>query len=108
MIKKMGWFIRMITFGWAAAITLYPLGIYIKEEYLDDKDILHHEIGHWFQQITIGYLFYPIYLLEWIIKLPLYGRKAYKNLSFERETREHLGDWTYWTNRKHLAWVKYI
>ena len=108
MIKKMNLFVRIITFGWARAITLYPFGIYIREEWIDDRNVIRHEIGHWFQQVSLGYIFYPFYLIEWIVKLFIYGREAYKNLSFEREARENYTDWNYWINRKPFDWIKYI
>lgn len=50
-IKIMGWFIKIITFGWASAITLAPFRIYIRREYLLHRRIIRHENIHWKQQI---------------------------------------------------------
>ena len=38
-IKKMNGFVRFITFGWAAGITLSPFGIYIQEKYFLYRNI---------------------------------------------------------------------
>ena len=88
------------------AITLFPFGIYFNKRIygniLNDKDI-KHELVHWLQSIELlGIFFYILYGLEFILKLPFYGRYAYWNLSFEREanfTSE---------NRKCFGWIKYI
>lgn len=111
-IRPMGLFVRIITLGWASAITLRPWGIFMKQEKTLRKDILidilEHEIGHWFQQTLLGYLFYIFYFFEWLIKIFIYWKGAYKNLSFEREARDKRGDWEYWINRKPFATVKYL
>ena len=88
MIKKMNWFVKGITFNWAAAITLAPFGIYIKEEHLENERIIDHELVHWEQQMEMLIIpFYIWYFVEWVVKLFKYGRKSYYNLSFEREAR---------------------
>ena len=64
----MNWFIRLITGGWAAAITLLPFGIYIQEKYWKYKEfakniwdrIVNHESIHWKQQKEM--LFVGIFL----------------------------------------------
>lgn len=56
-IKKMGGFVQFITGGWAAAITLAPFGIYVKEKYLPPyynyDEIENHEKIHWAQQMEM-------------------------------------------------------
>ena len=42
------------------------------------------------------------------IKLPFYGTKAYRNISFEREAYECEGDNNYLENGDYFEWVKYI
>ena len=98
MIKRMNLFVRIITLGWADAITLAPFGIYIKKERLCSITIREHEAIHWRQQMEMFILpFYVWYLIEWIIKLFRYGKRAYYNLSFERAARA--GD---------SQWIKYL
>ena len=102
--------LKVITFGWAAAITLWPFGIYLaKDRYLNNKELINHESIHWKQQIEmLGIFFYLWYLLEWIVKIFMYGKGAYNNLSFEREANAHENDLNYLVNRKRYAWVDYL
>ena len=101
MIKRMNLLVRIITFGWPDAITLAPFGIYIREEYLCNNDIRAHEMVHWRQQMEMLILpFYLWYFIEWIIKLFRYGKRAYYNLSFEREART--------LNGGYYGWIKYL
>ncbi len=52
-IKKMNWFVKIITFNWAVGITLAPFGIYIKEAYLNNRRMIRHESIHWEQQMEM-------------------------------------------------------
>ena len=111
-IKKMGGFVRVITFGWAAAITLAPFGIYVQEKYFlhkSIKEIINHEEIHWKQQMEMLIIFFYVwYLIEWIIRLFIHGRQAYYNISFEREANDFENDLTYLEKRKHYTWIKKI
>lgn len=55
-------------------------------------------------------LFLWLYLIEWLIKIPIEGssRKAYRSISFEREAYQNEKDLTYIAKRKHFIWLKYI
>ena len=97
----MNLFVRIITFGWPRAITLAPFGIYIRKEWLHSTEIRNHEFVHWNQQMEMMILpFYIWYFIEWIVKLFIYGKKAYYNLSFEREARAG--------RDKPYGWFKYL
>jgi len=49
------------------AITVYPIGIFIKSECRDDGRLLRHENVHWVQQTQLGAVrFYSLYLYHWI------------------------------------------
>lgn len=91
-------------------ITLYPFGIYFSEQkYLLNEEVVNHEKIHWEQQKElIGIIFYILYGLEWFIKLFIYGKKAYENLSFEREANLYEDDMEYLINRKRYTWINYI
>ena len=73
--------VKIITFGFAAAITLWPFGIYLRDDkYLNNKELINHESIHWKQQIEmLGIFFYLWYLIEWIVKIFIYGKQAYNN-----------------------------
>ena len=108
-IKIMGWFVKFITFGWAAAITLAPFGIYVRREYLLNQRIANHEKIHWKQQLEMLIIFFYIwYLIEWLIRIPINGRAAYRSISFEREGYANRDNLTYLETRKPYAWLKYI
>ena len=106
LIRKMGLFVRIITFNWPIAITLAPFGIYIKEKYWCSKTLRRHEMIHWKQQMEMLIIpFYLWYFIEWVIKLFKYGKDAYHNISFEREANR---SYEYPDDRKPFAWIKYI
>lgn len=108
-IKPMTSFLKIITGGNIAGITLCPFGIYVKEKYVNDKFVINHESIHWKQQLeTLVIFFYLLYLLEYIIKLFVYGGNSYRNLSFEREAYNHEKNLNYLSERKHFSWLKYI
>ena len=81
-----------------------------------------HESIHSEQYKDLGYImFLPLYLLEWIIKLPFglfYNKKqkngravtkvAYRSISLEQEAFYHQYDYDYLNNRKRYNWIKYI
>lgn len=109
-IKLRPKFVKTITFGFAAAITLWPFGIYFREQrYINKERIVNHENIHWVQsRELLGIGFYLLYLLEFLIKLLFYGKKAYYNLSFEREANKNELNQDYLRTRKMYSWVKYI
>lgn len=87
-----------------------------KEHPIEDK-IMNHEGIHVCQAEDfckgfIGYfIFYILYILEWIIKLPisiLIKGKAYHSISFEQEAYNNEYDLNYQDVRKRFAWTKYI
>jgi hypothetical protein len=91
-------------------ITLWPFAIYVSDvKYLSDQEVINHERIHWEQQKELGgILFYVLYLVEWIIKIFIYGRQSYQNLASEREANHNEDDYEYLTTRKRYAWLKYI
>ncbi len=52
--------------------------------------------------------FYILYLLEWVARLPCFGKQAYYNISFEREAHDNQSDYEYLKTRKKYSWIKYI
>lgn len=64
---------------------------------------LRHEAIHTAQGRELLWVpFYVAYLLEWLVRLLLPG-SAYRNVSFEREAREHEWDPAYLDHRRHWA-----
>jgi len=93
-----------------AGITLFPFGIFVNnEKYLNNVTTINHEKIHWEQQKeTIGIIFYLLYIIEWLIKNLIYGKKSYRNLSSEREAYHNEKNLNYLKTRKRYCWLKYI
>lgn len=97
----------LIPFKGFSAINLFGV-IFARKEYKElSQRVLNHEAIHTAQMKELLYIgFYIWYLVEWLIKLCQYGRKAYENISFEREAYAYQNDDTYLKRRKHFAWFK--
>ncbi len=92
-------------------ITLFPF-IFLRHA-KDKKNIIliYHERIHLRQQLELLILpFYMLYVLEWLVKLCYYRdrRKAYLNLSFEREAYQNESNFNYLKQRKWFQFLKYI
>jgi hypothetical protein len=107
--KKFNWLVKLITFNWPLAITIAPFGVYVNQKYstvenLTPRTRRHEGSIHWPQQLELLIIFfYILYLLEWIIKFFIYGRKAYRNISFEREAYDNDDD----PNYKHKPYASF-
>lgn len=112
---------------------VYPIKIFGKEIHLirgqawtffcfifirDMKDFskaavyISHEKIHVAQMYDTLFIFaYLQYALEFIIKLPMYkfnAKKAYANISFEREAYQNQDDFTYLLRRKRFSHLWYL
>jgi hypothetical protein len=106
-IKKMNWFVKLITLNMFIGITLAPFGIYVKEKYINNKFTINHEKIHWKQQIEMLIIFFYLwYLLEFILKFLFKGLKAYRLINFEKEAYTNDKDLNYLNNRKPFNWIK--
>ena len=85
------------------------------------RSTLNHESIHTEQYKDLVYIFFlPLYLLEWIIKIPFswfykqpanypkVTKVAYRSISTEQEAFYNQYDFDYLKNRKKYTWVKYI
>ena len=70
---------------------------------------LRHEAIHTAQMRETLYVgFYLLYLLEWLVKLFIYGKEAYRDISFEREAYRYAASENYLEERRAYAWLKLI
>ena len=108
-IRRMNWFVRLITFDYVTSVAIAPFGIYIDEEHINDPILINHESIHWIQQMEMymipGYIWY---FAEWLLRIPINKVKAFNSISFEREAYDNESNLNYLSTRKPYAWRKYL
>lgn len=83
--------------------------LFIREGDIPEPGFINHESIHTAQMKELAFIgFYLWYVVEWIIKLIIYGKEAYDNISFEREANKYRFDNDYLKSRKHYEWFKFI
>lgn len=96
----------ILPFKGYVAMTVWPF-IFIRKAVKDN--VIWHEVIHGEQQKEMLLLFFHLwYVVEWLVRLCLYGnqKEAYRNISFEQEAYLHENDVDY--KREHYAWAKYL
>lgn len=91
-------------------LTLCPFVIISNEKDRSDSTFLNHEKIHMRQQVEmLVFPFYVWYIIEYLFRLIQYKdrRKAYFNISFEREAYANEKDLNYLTNRSFWLFIKY-
>jgi hypothetical protein len=91
-------------------LTLYPFVIISNEKGRSDSTFLNHEKIHMRQQVEmLVFPFYVWYIIEYLFRLIQYKdrRKAYFNISFEKEAYANEKDLNYLTNRSFWLFIKY-
>ena len=77
--------------------------LFTRSAQLSEEDVQHEQI-HTAQMKELLYIFfYIIYVIEWLILLFKYGKKAYRNISFEKEAYANQNVAGYLQIRKHYA-----
>lgn len=107
----------LIPFKGFVAINLFGI-VFVRKDYefisvADYQRMLVHEGIHTKQMQELLYLpFYVWYALEWLIRLVIYrdAKKAYCNISFEREAYNKQANFGYILHRerKRYAFLQYI
>lgn len=69
--------------------------------------IIIFNISGWWM-ILAPVFYYILYMLEYVIRIPINKGDAYKHLSFEREAYEHENDDNYNTNCDYFGSLKYL
>jgi len=94
-----------------SGITLFPFIFLKKKELLNNKVLINHEKIHLRQQIELLVLpFYTFYILEFLLKLIYFRnrKKAYRNISFEKEAYAKEADLGYLKNRIFWSFINYF
>ncbi|MFL1013140.1 hypothetical protein [Flavisericum labens] len=92
-------------------IAIFPFVLLQSKDLIDDRVLLNHEKIHLNQQLELLIVpFYIIYFLEFIIRLIQYRnwKKAYGNLSFEREAYRNESRLDYLDERPFWAFLNYL
>jgi hypothetical protein len=63
-------------------------------------------IIQWWLIFFAPFAFYVWYAIEWLVRLS--KGNAYRSISFEREAYTNENDMEYLSNRRHLAFIKYL
>lgn len=96
---------RYIPFGKYTAINLFGI-MFVREGVKVTRRLVNHESIHTAQMRELLYLpFYIIYTLEWAVRLmvTLNPRRAYRDISFEREAYDNDARQGYLARRRHFA-----
>ncbi|MCO5233827.1 MAG: hypothetical protein LC105_12830 [Chitinophagales bacterium] len=104
-------FFKLFMASWAKGITLFPFIILKDEKSRNETTLIQHEQIHIRQQIEMLILFFYIwYIVEYLIRRIQTGswRKAYQNISFEKEAYAHQHNNFYLKERpfwEHIYWL---
>lgn len=92
-----------------AAMAIFPFIFFRKKEYINPKRLNHEKI-HLKQQLELLIIpFYIWYGLEFLVKWIKFkdSKKAYYNISFEREAYQNEYNLKYLKTRKLFSFLKY-
>lgn len=101
---------RIITFGFASAITLFPF-VLVRHDIKLQKSLIRHERIHLMQQKELLILpFFILYFFDYLLRLFYFRNhhKAYRNICFEKEAYCNESNPYYQQNRKHFNWLCYL
>ncbi len=91
-----------------AALTVWPF-IFVRTDTVPTRQLLTHEEIHARQQLEMLWLpFFVWYGAEWLVRLCVDRRTAYRNIAFEQEA--YRNDWNedYLTERKPYSWMRLL
>ena len=100
---------NVIPFPGFKAINLCGV-LFVRKNAIITEETINHERIHTAQMKELGYvLFYILYISEYLYNLMSCWsfKKAYRNISFEREAYENQSNMEYLKTRKHYAWIAY-
>ena len=94
-----------------SGLTIFPFVIVSAKVDLSDDVLMNHERIHLKQQLELAIVpFFVWYLLEYLLRLIQFQnkRKAYRNISFEREAYTNEGNLEYYKTRRFWSFLKYL
>jgi hypothetical protein len=103
-------FVKIITFGFARAITIYPFVLLRHKEDLKNNMLLNHERIHLTQQKEMYIIGFYVLYVYYFFKLRKYinnNTLAYRAIPFEKEAKINETNLAYLKDRKKYNWKKY-
>lgn len=94
-----------------AGITIFPFVFVAQKKWLQDALFITHERIHLRQQIEMLILpFFIWYSVEFLFRMLQYRnrKKAYRNISFEREAYANESNPNYLKQRRLLSFLRYL
>jgi len=102
--------VKVITFNFARAITIFPFILLSDKQSKEDKVLVNHEMIHIRQQLELLIIpFYLWYFIEFFVRYIKTGDryKAYISISFEKEAYSNEDNLEYNKNKKFWSFLKY-
>jgi len=103
--------VKILTFNFARAITIFPFILLSDKQSKEDKILLNHEMIHIRQQLELLVIpFYLWYFFEFVVRYLITGDRysAYINISFEKEAYSNENNPDYNKHKKFWSFFKYI
>lgn len=94
-----------------SGLTVFPFVFVAHKKWLQDAAFIRHEKIHLRQQLELLILpFFVWYFFEYLLRLIQYGnrKKAYRNISFEREAYANESNENYLQNRRFYSFLRYL
>lgn len=100
---------KIIPFPGYKAINLFGVLFARQNAILKEKDLNHESIHTEQIKETLFIFFYIWYILEflfkWVFCYSFEWKRAYRNISFEKEAFKNQDNLDYLKTRKHYAWI---
>lgn len=98
---------NIIPFRGFLAINLFEV-LFVRGDEKVNAFTINHEKIHTVQMKEMLYiLFYVWYFIEWIVRLCINYKTAYRNISFEQEAYRNQADLSYLEKRKRFGFWKH-
>lgn len=99
---------KFIPFKGFKCINIFGILFVRNGSFLSKKDMNHERI-HTAQMKEMLYIFFYLwYFVEWVVKLFIFGKRAYMNISFEKEAQCFDEIETYLKGREPYAWISFL
>lgn len=99
---------NIIPFKGFSAMYFFGILFVRKGAVVGERMLRHERIHHEQAKEMLFVFFYLWYVIEWLVRLFIKGKRAYRNISFEREAYAKQRYPEYLSTRKHYKWLTYL